>query len=195
MTRQTAAPLVHQALNATNREAKFFVQAVQDGDIILDAPYQRGDVWTEDQRIGLIRSWLTGLPIPAVIINDRMSHAWVDAHPDDVDRLGPAYAVIDGAQRIRTAIAWFTGELAVPASWFDPDHLDTAAVTDDGAYVRYTGLTVVGRRIMANRCLLPCAEGRLATVEQEAEVYLIVNGQGTPQTDTDMQRAARIAGE
>lgn len=37
------------------------------------------------------------------------------------------------------------------------------------------------------------ARARVATVQEEAAVYLLVNGGGTPQTDADMSNAARIA--
>jgi hypothetical protein len=192
MTRQTATPIEHISLGATNRFADFFVRSVQRGDMVLDAPYQRGDVWDTDQRIALVRSWMMGVPIPAVIINDRTSPRWSDANPQARSGLGPAYAVIDGKQRILTAIAWLTGELAVPASWFPAEHVQATEDTPDGPYVRYTGLTRVGQRFAENRCVLPCAEGTLPTVQAEAEVFLLVNGGGTPQTDVDMANARRI---
>ena len=193
MTRQTTTPLSHLSLNATNRFADFYVMRVTDGQMLLDAPYQRGDVWTEDQQVALVRSWTMGLPVPAVIINDRMCHDWMEHNPQDRHAMGYAYAVIDGKQRILTAVAWLTGELAVPASWFPAAHVATTEDTSDGPYVRFTGLTEVGQRFAENHCVLPCAEGKLATVEQEAEVYLLVNGGGTPQTEQDMANAARIA--
>lgn len=195
MTRQTAQPLQHLSLGATNRFADFFVRSVERGDMDINTPYQRGDVWTTDQRVALVRSWMMGLLIPAVIINDRTSPDWYRANPEDRDRSAPAYAVIDGRQRIVTAIEWLGGGLAVPASWFPPEHVEVTEDTDDGPYVRYTGLTRVGQRFAENRCVLPCSEGRLATVRQEAEVFLLVNGGGTPQSDDDMARAARIAEE
>ncbi|TDC26878.1 DUF262 domain-containing protein [Micromonospora sp. 15K316] len=197
MTRQTTAPLEHLSLNATNRFADFFVRNVQRGTMLLDPPYQRGDVWTDSQRMGLVRSWLMGIPVPAVVINDRSGPAWARANPGyfDGDGTPAVYAVIDGKQRILCAAAWLGGDLLVPASWFPADHVDTAEDTDDGSYVRFTGLTIVGQRFAENRCVLPCAEGRLATVHQEAEVYLLVNGGGTPQTSADMKNAARVAAD
>lgn len=193
MTRQTTAPLEHMSLQATNRFADFFVRNVERGNMLLDPPYQRGDVWDTGQRMALVRSWLMGLPIQAVVINDRTSPDWNRANPQDRDGCGYAYAVIDGKQRILTAIAWFGGTLLVPASWFPAAHVETPEDTEDGPYVRFTGLNRVGQRFAENRCVLPCAEGRLATVTEEAEVYLLVNGGGTPQTDADMANAARVA--
>lgn len=197
MTHQTNSPIEHYSLGATNRFADFFARAVQSGDMLLDTPYQRGDVWTTEQRIGLIRSWLMGVPIPAIVINDRMSPFWEGKPPFDRRGEGDGYiyAVIDGRQRIQTAIMWFGGELAVPASWFPAEHVENVEDTDDGPYVRFTGLTKVGRRFAESRASFPCVEGKLATVAEEAEVYLLVNGAGSPQTDADMDRAARVAEE
>jgi hypothetical protein len=192
VTRQTDTPLDHLSLSATNRFADFFVRCVERGGMLLDVPYQRGDVWTEDQRIALVRSWLMGLPIPAVIINDRTGPGWT--RRDSASAPGAGYSVIDGKQRILAAAAWLAGNVAVPASWFPATHVEVTEPTGDGPYVRYTGLTEVGRRFAENCCVLPCAEGRLPSVEAEAEVYLLVNGGGTPQTDADMDNAERVAG-
>jgi hypothetical protein len=193
MTRQTSAPLVHRSLNATRRPAQFFVESTLRDEMLLDTPYQRGDVWTEDQRVALIRSWLEGIPVPAVIINERTTPEWYANNPTDRDCQTHFYAVIDGKQRILTAIAWLAGELAVPASWFPADFVETTEPGADGPYVRFTGLTRVGQRFAERQADLPYAEGRLASVQEEADVYLLVNGGGTPQTSTDMANAQRVA--
>lgn len=188
MTRQTTRPLEHMSLGATNRFADFYIRNVETGEMTLDPPYQRGDVWTEDQRIALVRSWMCGVPVPAVVLNDRTSPWW------EGEKTGPAYAVIDGKQRIITAIAWLSGKLAVPASWFKPEFVETTEGTDDGPYVRFTGLTKLGQRFTESRTVLPCCDGKLPDLRTEAEVYLLINGGGTPQSDTDMTNAARVAG-
>lgn len=189
MTTQTSAPLEHQSLDATNQSARNLATMVQDGDIILDPPYQRGSVWTRDQRIGLVKSWLLGLPVPTIILNDRIS--WPQAREDQSGRVH--YAAIDGKQRLETAVAWFSGELAVPASWFRPAHVARAEQTDDGPYTRYTWLTKGGQGYMALRAPLQVATARVTSVAEEAAIYLLVNGAGTSQTDEDLLRAGEIA--
>lgn len=191
MTRQTAQPLQHMSLQATNRTAADLVHALQRGDLVVDTPYQRGDVWTEDQRIGLINSWMLGLPVPAIITNNRATPGFIRRNPGS--ELGPVYAVIDGRQRMVTAIKWFTGDLAVPATWFKPDHIEATEDTEDGPYVRFTGLTVVGQRFSSSRAQLPMCEAAVYTIKEEAAIYVLVNGGGTPQTAADMDRAAQVA--
>lgn len=194
MTRQTTAPLERLPLDTFNRQAREMVRLIQDGDLDLNPPYQRGAVWTEDQRVALVRSWLTGIPIPTLIINDRGSMWWTDTEVYDRRKpVGPSYVVIDGKQRLLAAVAWMSGDLAVPASWFDPEHVAVTEDTDDGPYVRLTGLTDVGQRMAGMRIMLPTGEAKLATMREEAATYLLVNGGGTPQSDADMDNAARVA--
>jgi hypothetical protein len=186
-TRQTAEPLENLGLVATGRNVHDLIGFIRNGHTDLNPPYQRPSVWTEDQRIGLIYSWLRGLPIPAIAVN-RRDPAWGwsdgDRYPD---------AVIDGKQRLETALAWFNGKLAVPASWFDPEYVAKTVQTDDGPYVRFTGLTPTGQRFSKREFIIPVAESKLPSITAVAEVYLIVNGGGTPQTESDMARAERVS--
>lgn len=184
MSFQTAQPLTHSGLSLTNRPVDFFVHTHAKGRLTLDPPYQRGNVWTNDQKVSLIYSWLTGTPIPAVVMNDRRGAGWRSA-----DRA--MYAVIDGKQRIQTAIDWFAGKLAIPASWLPASHVSRTHEIYDGPYVTFNDLTDAGQRTTEN-FTLPCAEGQLPSLRAEAELFLLVNGGGTPQTETDLQRATRL---
>jgi hypothetical protein len=187
MTRQTPQPLVELRLSATNRTASELASMVRDGWMTLDTPYQRGPVWSHDQRVALIRSFVQGLPVPAIVVNVReKAFGWTGNDE--------RYAVIDGKQRLQAAVAWFGGDLAVPASWFAAEYVEETVDTEDGPYVRFTGLgkaEQMHQRISG--FLMPMCEAKLPTVEAEAEVYLLLNGGGTPQTDDDMARARRVA--
>lgn len=162
---------------------------VVDGQLTLDAPYQRGSVWSLEQRRNLVRSWMLGLPIPALIVNRRYREPFV--HPAAQERF--EYAAIDGKQRLETAVAWFFGDLAVPASWFPADLVREPVDTDDGPYVSHAGLDGVGQRHTSNRFLIPVAEASVNTVAEEAVIFGLVNGAGVPQSDDDLERAARVA--
>lgn len=167
MKRQSSKPIEAYSLQASARSAREIVRIFTDPDSDLSPDYQRGSVWTEDQRISLVRSWLMGVPVPAII---------------------------DGKQRIETAIAWFGGNLAVPASWFPADAIERTEDTNDGTYVRYTGLSRVEQRHQSRRLQLPTVEAQVSTIEEGAALYLLVNGGGTPQTPESMGNAARVAG-
>lgn len=195
MTRQTAAPLDYLNLNAADRQAREIVRSFSESfGLDLNPAYQRGQVWNEDQQIALIRSWLTGTPTGVVIFNDRSTPEWKAANGyDPSERDEPIYACIDGQQRVSAARAWFADDLAVPATWFEPEHVERTEETEDGPYVRWGGLTLPRQRHFANRAHLTVATVRVATVQEEAAIYLLVNGGGTPQSDADMANAQRIA--
>lgn len=191
MTRQTMEPLRHFGLSAGNREARGVAQMASEyGWLDINPPYQRGSVWSADQQIALVRSWMMGIPVPAVIVNDRSNSAWVAANGDPGERY---LACVDGKQRIETSVAWFTGSLAVPASWLDAEDITDGATlgTEDGPYVTYEGFTLAGQRRMARRAFLPVIEAKVASIAEEADLYLLVNGGGTPQTEADLDNAAR----
>lgn len=195
MTRQTPAPLAQTNLNASTRRASELARSFRNEfGLVLDPPYQRGEVWTEDQETALIRSLLTGIPTGTVIISDRANDNWRKTYGSDPFDTGePVYAVIDGKQRLTTVFHWFDGELAVPATWFEPAMVETAEDTGDGPYVRFTGLTKLGQRVFEGKAHLQVAETKAASVAEEAAIYLLVNGGGTPQTSADMTNAQHIA--
>lgn len=196
MTLQTRAPLEHTSLNPSFMPAAELVGRVEHGELTLDPPYQRGPVWTLDQRMALVQTWLRGLPAGVVILADRCNPAWSAAHPErnpDTTEGEPQWACVDGKQRITTAVMWFRGDFAVPASWLPADHTKTAEDTADGPYVRHTHLTPKGRRIFERRAALLIATSRdCATLADEASFYLLVNG-GAPQAQGDLDRAAAVA--
>lgn len=194
MTRQTNAPIQSFESQSSARSAREIARIFEEDDGDLSPEYQRGSVWNEDQRINLVRSWLMEVPIPSIIINDRLFGPWPNGGPDGTPMGGYSYAVIDGKQRIETAMAWFSGNLAVPASWFPAEVVEETTDTNDGPYVYYTGLTRPERRHQALRFQLPTVEARVSTVKEEANLYLLVNGEGTPQTSDSMANAARVAG-
>ena len=139
--------------------------------LVLDPPYQRGSVWGVVRQRSLIRSLLRGIPTGSVYLNTR----------PDADL---TVAVVDGKQRIEAVRAFLTDELAVPASWFAPDLIEATEGTDDGPYVRWSGLSVVGRRRF-QRARFTTLRTELATVDEEAELFEIVNYGGVPQGESD----------
>lgn len=195
MTRQTIEPLPDYRLSATNRTVRELAGTMLK-EIDLNPPYQRGSVWTADQRVALVKSWIMGVPIPAVIMNDRSTNAFARNNPEVAPFVTrcPIWAVVDGKQRIETGAMWFGGALAVPASWFDPQWIARTHETGtDGPYVNFDGLTPAGRRLCGNRFMLAMVDAKLESVQAEAELYVLVNGGGTAQTPEDMANAARVA--
>ena len=194
---QSSGPLERRPMAATSRAASWLHHLAQGvagedplkGGLDIDQPYQRGDVWTEDQRRMFIKSLLLGIPVPAIIVNDRFGAKY----RDPLGRADWRYAVIDGKQRTITLLRWFGGDLAVPASWFHKEHVAETVDTADGPYVTFTGLTDVGQRCCNNDFIIPIAEGQFPTMEDEAHIFTLVNRAGTPMSDADLRRAVEIA--
>ncbi len=76
------------------------VGMVTRGDLNLNPSYQRGDVWSEEQRIKLIDSVMMGIGCPAIFIRevDPGQRTWLEA--------------VDGKQRITTFAKFMAGEFA-----------------------------------------------------------------------------------
>lgn len=188
MLKPTTKPLVNLSLSPTNRHIDYFVHNYGRGLLLLDAPYQRGRVWTTDQRGNLIRSLLMGVPIPAIVLNRRLTDQWEAANGLSEHNA----AVVDGKQRILTMVDWFRNDFIVPSTWFRPDWLYEGFVQNDSTWVSFDDLSDKGRRGFENFAFA-CVEAQVATVQHEAEIYLLVNGAGTAQTDDDMVNAQRVA--
>lgn len=144
---------------------------------VLDAPYQRGRLWSEEQNRNLIKSLLQGIPI-GVIFSNRRSGSEFERH------------VVDGKQRISAIRDFVEGRLEVPASWFEYKDLNNKNV--GGEWVTYDLLSARGR-MGFDRCTVAVAESRLPNLEREAELYLLVNFGGVAQTELDKARAQEIA--
>lgn len=186
--------LTHRSLSAHNRQLRGLVRELVDGDLAVDTPYQRQSVWDTHQRVMMIRSLLTGVPLPAIILNNRNSVAWKRTS-GDVPAGEPISVVIDGKQRLETARMWITSELTVPAEWFDDHEIEPSwlAPIRERGWVRYGELTFTTALQLSHLMLVPVAEANVTSVREEAEVYVLVNSAGTQQSPTDILRARRVA--
>lgn len=196
MTRQLRYPVQHLSLTPYNRMAVDIYHHIKKGQILLDPPYQRGSVWTTDQRLDLMYSFLSGYPIGAVILNDRLRARW--GHEAAATRL--VYAVIDGRQRLETIVAWFDGRLTLPSSWIErsmikPGRVLAAFGDDDGDGVDLNDLTDRGAAEIEVRMALATVVAHVDNLAGEAEIYRLVNAGGTPHTTDDLNRAAQVEKE
>jgi len=185
-TLQTSAPLGNLNVQTLNRPVFELAHLAEERQLDLAPSYQRMSVWSETQRRMLVKSLMVGLPVPAVVLNVRAGRQWRDGGDF-------AYALVDGKQRVESLLAWFRGELSVPASWFAPEHVVTTVDTEDGAYVTVDGLTPEEARYCKMTWALPCVETKLSTVAEEAQAFGLVNGGGVSQTEEDLARAATVA--
>lgn len=161
---------------------------VERGDLKYDLtpPYQRGSVWTLRQRQALIRSLLMGVPIGALVMNQR---GYDPVELEAQFGSGAIYAVVDGRQRIETLRAFVHSEFAVPADWWEDEMIKD---WPENGMVVYAQLSAQGRRAFEN---LPVQSlvASVPTLEDEAEIFLLINRAGTAQDDESVARAEGVA--
>lgn len=175
-------PISKLELTPMNRTAQSFIPyGDRDDKLELNPPYQRGSVWTLEQRRALIESILRGIPIGAVTINDRWAS---NGYTGDI-----GYAVVDGKQRIETIRRFFGDEFSVPADWFEDDEI---ADEDEDGEIRFSQLTERGQR-RAENWPIPTIQSVIPKIAGEARLYGLLNGGGTVQTEADLQNAQSIA--
>lgn len=147
----------------------------------LDAPYQRGAVWTVEQQRNLFLSLLRELPIGAIFVNHRAG--------------GYETYVVDGQQRLRAVIALFQGELDLPTDWVDnrgqDDYPAWVPEEYDATTINYKQMTKAGQMHFKSMTI-GFIETKLTTVQDEAELFNLINFGGSPMTDDDRQRAAAV---
>jgi hypothetical protein len=180
-------------LYPTNRSAREVSGEFMLKQLDMDPPYQRDHVWTTEQRVALVKSWVKGVPIGAVILNRRDNRQWRENTGEDV--YGPGafvWGVVDGKQRIETARMWFNGELRVPRSWFEEHDIDSLGGPE--GLVSCRGLTLPMQRHQGTTWFLPVIEATLPSPQAEAELFLLVNGGGTAQEPGVMEHARKLAG-
>lgn len=155
-------------LNQTNRpiDVLLFWRDRDGGGLELNAPYQRGDVWGNKRRVNFVKSLLLGIPIPSIIINDRLMADWPDA---DYRK-----CIIDGKQRVTTILMWLDGLLEVPREWFD----------GGSGLVRFQDLPNNYQLGMKNSAIA-CSEGRIKDLAGEKEIFDLVNFGGLQQGEVD----------
>jgi len=172
-----AMSIEHISFQQRNRPITFLCEGGPELD--LNPPYQREEVWSEEQRVNLIKSILQGLPIGVIFLNSR-------------DIMEPV-RVVDGKQRILAIRSFLDGDLAVPREWFAdeaerPEYPDIkTSVTS--AVVTGLDLAPRGRRHFEINAIATY-ETRFETEDEERELYLRINFGGVPHTEADLARAA-----
>jgi hypothetical protein len=160
-------PLPEISLQSYRYTVGHYASEWQDEKFDLDAPYQRGSVWTIEQRQALIKSLLMGIPVGTVIIA-------VQPYGSDTH-----YRVVDGKQRVETIQRFVCGDFPIPAEWVEWERVRESSrhqVADSGlAYFA----DLDDREALAF----------------EAAVYGLVNSGGTAQTEADLARAAQLAAD
>jgi hypothetical protein len=164
-------------------EVTRWLSETEEFPIELNPAYQRAEVWDEERKTNLIKSVLMGLPIGGIYINNRKA-----------DYSEPRRC-IDGQQRLRALSEFINGDFAIPTAWVDDRALgDYRVVPEDytAETIRYTDFGVPGQRFFCFNTLA-VYETNLKSEREEAELFLLINFGGVPQSDEDWARAESVA--
>ncbi len=183
MTLQTARPLAESRMAERAWALSNFELWHERGRLELSPPYQRGEVWGLTRQRMLIRSMIEGLPIGSIVVNDRTRapQAW----PDAAAGRAPSFAVIDGKQRLLAIFAWLSGDLTVPASWFNQELVGCYSTGEDGPYVAIDDL-VSGMHSRWENKPLSTLEAHVSSLDEEREIFERINFGGVPQGSADL---------
>lgn len=140
--------------------------------MLLDTPYQRGDVWGIKRRRNFIKSLLWKIPTPSLVINNRMEADFIGDYPGK-------FAVIDGKQRLTAILKFVRNAFGIPREWVDPRDFCT-----DQPLVHYAELTLAGQRRFDD-LPLATAETRVRTLDEEREIFDLINFGGLAQGEVD----------
>jgi len=167
--------LIDYRASASARSLHFFTdEGFMREQLDVSPSYQRGLVWGVTRKRNLIKSLLMGIPVPSIVINDRgvRFEGW-DADTD------PAYVVVDGKQRITALRDFVDGKFAVPKHWFCDD-----VPEDSDEMVLFTELDKPNQRHFLHRPIA-VSEAKLATLDEEREMFDLINFGGVAQGDVD----------
>lgn len=148
-------------------------RVIAEGDMassawVLDPPFQRGAVWTQEQKVAWIETLLRGLGLPALFINQ-----FPEEHP--------VYAckevVIDGQQRLRATAEFMQDKFRVRGElWSEQTKL-------------------FQRQFCHSRSMCNVVMCNFQTLKECAELYLKLLTAGTAHTPAEIEKARKFIKE
>lgn len=166
--------LPRASLTVTNRPIEFLSYYLDHLD--TNPPYQRGTVWGLERKRALWFSLLSGIPIPALVVNDRLSAEFSDTGEESC----AWFAIVDGKQRISAITGFLLGGFSLDGAWFT--HADSGRPME--GWVFHSDLDLATQRRLKHLTIGVC-EGRMASMDAERELFELVNFGGLAQGDVD----------
>lgn len=141
-----------RSLNVTNRIVESLMYMHYHGGVDFNPDYQRGSVWSDDDREKLLDSIFAGREIGRLVFRDRDTSEWL--------KDGLTYEIIDGKQRLLTLLAFYENRFKYR-----------------GFY--YNDLSPKDRNCFLN-CITAVAEVRDVSRKEVLEIFLALNECGRP---------------
>lgn len=141
-----------RSLNVSNRIVESLMYMHYHGGVDFDPDYQRGSVWSDDDREKLLDSIFAGREIGRFVFCDRDTSEWL--------KDGLMYEIIDGKQRLLTLLAFYENRFKYR-----------------GYY--YNDLSPKDRNCFLN-CITAVAKVRDVSRKEVLEIFLALNECGRP---------------
>ena len=129
---------------------------------VLDPPFQRGAVWTPQQKVAWIETLLRGLGLPALFINQFPSEHATYAYRE---------VVIDGQQRLRATAEFMRDEFRVRGELWSEQS------------------TLFKRQFCGSRAMCNVVLCKYESLKECAELYLKLLTAGTAHTPAEIAKA------
>ena len=136
-----------RSLNVSNRIVESLMYMHYHGGVDFNPDYQRGSVWSDDDREKLLDSIFSGREIGRFVFRDRDTSEWLED--------GLTYEIIDGKQRLLTLLAFYENRFPYR-----------------GYY--YNDLSAKDRNCFLN-CITAVAEVRDVSRKEVLEIFLALN--------------------
>lgn len=143
----------------------YLEQGLETWNVDTDPPYQRGHVWTDEQRSAFLGYWLQGGTIPTL---------WVWEPPNAMEDAGDARPeLIDGKQRLTSLLMWWHDDIAANVDGCQVFARDTNKLFRIHHKIKMTFV-------------------RLASRADVLRFYLRLNGGGTPHSPDELARVRAL---
>ena len=129
---------------------------------VLDPPFQRGAVWSHDQKVAWIETLLRGLGLPAIFVNQ---------FPEEHESYAFKEVVIDGQQRLRATAEFMTDKFRVRGELWSEQS------------------TLFHRQFCHTRSMCNVVMCKYDTLKECAELYLKLLTAGTAHTPAEIKKA------
>ena len=160
-----ADPAWTASTHGCDYDIRFLEGGLETWNIDTNPPYQRGHVWTDEQRSAFLGYWLQGGTVPTL---------WAWEPPSKKEDSGEARPeLIDGKQRLTALLMWWHNEIA-------------ANVDGQMIFARDTN-----KRFRSHH-MIKLTFVRLESRADVIRFYLRLNGGGTPHLPEELARVKAL---
>lgn len=159
-----ADPVWTAATHSIDVQVSHIEKSIENFNVDMDPIYQRGHVWSDEQRRTFVGYWLQGGTVPPI---------WIWQPSEEQEDVGVRHELIDGKQRMTALLDWWHGRIP-------------ATIDGRDIWVHETD------RQANHRLTIKWMFVRLANRVDVLRFYLRLNGGGTPHSPEELARVRAL---